>query len=399
MIQEDHPQGVLFADASAVAPKPRKRPKLGRYEAVRRRLEQEQSDPHKIFTDFKEKVRKPNGFSFVDLFCGAGGMTCGLTQAGYTAQAAVELVEVACDTHERNFPRCRLHRGAVQEFEPSAALSGVGEIHLVTGGPPCQGFSVAGYRDPKDERNQLFREFIRVVDVIRPWYVVMENVPGILTLAGGAFLREILGAFRECGYGTVSVAVLEAADYGVPQIRARAIFIANRLGWANPFPKPQLTSDRYRPIESALTGLPATERIPEFNHEWTRHSPEMELRLAQVPPGGSLYESFFDAWKRQYAGLPSMTIKENHGGTHIHPHLNRVLSAREMARLQTFPDDFLFCGSMKKAMWQIGNAVLPRLAEVIGKALLPSLEAWRDGRADPHAASARGRLLELTTSR
>jgi DNA (cytosine-5)-methyltransferase 1 len=96
-------------------------------------------------------------------------------------------------------------------------------------------------------------------------------------------------------------------------------------------------------------------------------------RIAKVPPGGSLYETFFDAFKRQYPGLPSMTIKENHGGTHIHPHLNRVISAREMARLQTFPDDFIFEGTMKKAMWQIGNAVPPRLAQVIGFALIPYL--------------------------
>jgi DNA (cytosine-5)-methyltransferase 1 len=96
-------------------------------------------------------------------------------------------------------------------------------------------------------------------------------------------------------------------------------------------------------------------------------------RLAQVPPGGSLYTKYVDAFKRQYPGKPSMTVKENHGGTHIHPCLNRVISAREMARLQTFPDSFIFEGSMKKAMWQIGNAVPPRLAECIGYGLIPYL--------------------------
>jgi DNA (cytosine-5)-methyltransferase 1 len=96
-------------------------------------------------------------------------------------------------------------------------------------------------------------------------------------------------------------------------------------------------------------------------------------RLSKVPPGGSLYETFFDAFKRQYKGLPSMTIKENHGGTHIHPYLNRCISAREMARLQTFPDSFFFTGSMKKAMWQIGNAVPPLLGENIGRAVIIGL--------------------------
>jgi DNA (cytosine-5)-methyltransferase 1 len=388
-------QGALL-EVPATHRNRQKRPKLGRYESIRRKFENDASDTAKVFVTFEEKVPQPNGFQFVDLFCGAGGMTCGLTRAGYTARAAVEIVDVACDTHYRNFPDCKLHRGPIQDFDPSPIVDKFGQIHLVAGGPPCQGFSVAGFRDPKDERNQLFREFMRVVKTVKPWYLVMENVPGILTLADGSFYRAIIDAFGEAGYPTVSVAVLESANYGVPQIRPRAIFVANRFGRCNPFPQPQLTPDKYRPIESVLHGLSATEPLPEINHEWTKHSKEMEKRLAKVPPGGSLYETFFDAWKRQYPGLPSMTIKENHGGTHIHPHLNRVLSAREMARLQTFPDNFIFCGTMKKAMWQIGNAVPPRLAEVIGKALLPSLRAIADKKPDPLASLSSWRLLDQT---
>lgn len=374
-----------------------KKPKLGRYESIRRKFENDTLDTAKVFVDFKERVHKPNGFQFVDLFCGAGGMTCGLTRAGYTPRAAVEIVEIACDTHHRNFPGCKLHRGPIQDFDPAALMEEFGQIHLVAGGPPCQGFSVAGFRNPKDERNQLFREFMRVIQTVKPWYVVMENVPGILTLANGGFYRAIVEAFGEAGYPSVSVAVLESASYGVPQLRPRAIFIANRFGWSNPFPKPQLTPENYLPIETGLAGLSPDVPNPAINHEWTKHSKEMEQRLSKVPPGGSLYETFFDAWKRQYPGLPSMTIKENHGGTHVHPHLNRVLSAREMARLQTFPDDFIFCGTMKKAMWQIGNAVPPRLGEVIGKALLPSLQALAEKKSDPHAASTSWQLLDKST--
>jgi DNA (cytosine-5)-methyltransferase 1 len=169
------------------------------------------------------------------------------------------------------------------------------------------------------------------------------------------------------------VAILESAAYGVPQIRPRAIFIANRLGMPNPYPQSQLNQEEYKAIESAISDLPEYTPIPEINHEWTKHSREYMERLAQVPPGGSLYTKYVDAFKRQYPGKPSMTVKENHGGTHIHPYLNRVISAREMARLQTFPDSFIFEGSMKKAMWQIGNAVPPRLAECIGYALIPYL--------------------------
>ena len=370
-----------------------KKPKIGRYEAVRRKLENDTTDPSKVFVDFSDVQQPNNGFNFIDLFCGTGGITCGLSLAGFTPKAAVEIVDIACDTHHRNFPDCKLHRGPIEEFSPKSVLgSDLKEIHIVSGGPPCQGFSIAGFRDPKDARNQLFREFIRVVAEVKPWYVVMENVPGILTLDNGSFYSEIIQAYKNIGY-TVSVAVLEAADFGVPQLRARAIFIANRFGWANPFPKAKLSPANYRPIESGLGGLSPDKPDPEINPEWTRHSAKMIERISRVPPGGSLYETFFDAWKRQYPGVPSMTIKENHGGTHIHPHLNRVLSAREMARLQTFPDDFLFCGPMKKAMWQIGNAVPPRLSEVIGKTLLPSLRAIRAGEVDPYREAARQRQL------
>ena len=253
---------------------------------------------------------------------------------------------------------------------------------------PCQGFSVAGKRNPDDERNTLFQQFARVVAELRPFYLVMENVPGILTLQKGAAGRAIIEAFAEIGYPNASVAVLESAAFGVPQIRPRAIFIANRLGLPNPYPAPQLAPGDYRPIEAAISDLPADTPLPEINHEWTRHSKAYMERLAQVPPGGSLYPTFIDAFKRQYPGLPSMTVKENHGGTHIHPHLNRVISAREMARLQTFPDTFLFEGSMKKAMWQIGNAVPPRLAECIGLALISTLNAITRGQIQDAAIPA-----------
>ena len=315
----------------------------------------------------------PSDYTFLDLFCGAGGMTQGLVQAGFKPLASVEINPIASATHKRNFPQCHHFCGDIENFDSIKWLEEIGspQVHLVAGGPPCQGFSVAGKRDPNDPRNRLFYEFIRVVSKVRPWYVVMENVPGILTIQKGDVRAAITEAFQSIGYNNVSIAILESAAYGVPQIRPRAIFIANRFGMPNPYPKAQLLTEEYKPIESAISDLPEYTRIPEINHEWTKHSPEYMERIAKVPPGGSLYKKYADAFKRQYPGLPSMTVKENHGGTHIHPYLNRVISAREMARLQTFPDSFIFEGTMKKAMWQIGNAVPPRLAECIGYALIP----------------------------
>jgi DNA (cytosine-5)-methyltransferase 1 len=352
-----------------------KTPKLGRYDRLQRELEINDSDPYKIFIEVAPAPQTLSHYTFVDLFCGAGGMTQGFVQAGFEALASVEMTPIASATHQKNFPRCQHFCGDIASFDSQKCLEKMGapEVHLVVGGPPCQGFSVAGKRDPNDPRNHLFREFIRVVSEIKPWYIVMENVPGILTMKKGMIKQEISDGFASIGYPHVSVAILESASYGVPQIRPRAIFIANRFGMSNPYPKPQLSIAEYKPIESAISDLPEWEPIPEINHEWTRHSSEYMERIAKVPPGGSLYETYLDAFKRQYPGKPSMTVKENHGGTHIHPYLNRVISAREMARLQTFPDSFIFEGSMKKAMWQIGNAVPPRLAECIGYALIPYL--------------------------
>lgn len=365
----------LFPDLEVPAVKKQKKARLGRYERLQRELAADLSDTYKDSVDINAPVLPDTHFNFLDVFCGAGGMTQGMKQAGLIPIASVEINPFASKTHINNFPECHHYSGDIQELNPQEWLrsNGSPEVHLVVGGPPCQGFSVAGRRDPEDSRNRLFSEFVRVVSELKPWYFVMENVPGILTMQKGAVKTAILEAFAEAGYPNASIAVLEAAAYGVPQLRARAIFIANRFGLPNPYPKPQLTPSDYRPIESAISDLPAFDPIPEINHEWTRHSAAYMERLAQVPPGGSLYPSFLDAFKRQYPGLPSMTIKENHGGTHIHPHLNRVISAREMARLQTFPDSFIFAGPMKKAMWQIGNAVPPRLAEAIGQALIPSL--------------------------
>jgi len=366
----------LFSNKEETIPaKKPKQAKLGRYERIQRELEADDSDPYKIFIDVESQSIPASDYRFVDLFCGAGGMTQGLLQAGFQPVASVEVNPIASATHIKNFPDCHHFCDDIKNLTSQKLLAQIGssEVHLVVGGPPCQGFSVAGKRDPNDPRNRLFREFVRIVSEIRPWYVVMENVPGILTIQKGAVKQAICEAFEEIGYPHVSVAVLESAAYGIPQIRPRAIFIANRFGMPNPYPKPQLLSEKYKAIESAIDDLPEYTRIPEINHEWTRHSAEYMERLAKVPPGGSLYASYADAFKRQYPGKPSMTVKENHGGTHIHPYLNRVISAREMARLQSFPDSFIFEGSMKKAMWQIGNAVPPRLAKCIGLALIPYL--------------------------
>lgn len=364
-----------------------KKPKLGRYDAIMKATN-EDPDPFRTWVEFDDSPKLQRSFNFVDLFSGAGGMTQGFFTGGFQPVGSVEINEIASATHRRNFPNCNHFCGDIQEIKGKTLINqGVQDVHLVAGGPPCQGFSVAGRRDPNDPRNILFKQFVRIVKELQPWYVVMENVPGILTMKGGKVKEAIIEEFAEVGYPNMSVSVLDAAQFKVPQIRPRAFFIANRLGLKNPYPKPQLSTKDYYPIEPAIADLPEYTAVPEINHEWTKHSPEFMERISKVPPGGSLYETYADAFKRQYPGIPCMTIKENHGGTHIHPYLDRVISAREMARLQSFPDTFIFEGSMKKAMWQIGNAVPPRLAECIGRGLYPIMEKIRDGKVEEDRVS------------
>jgi len=306
-------------------------------------------------------------------------MSQGFKQAGFNKILSVEIDHDASETIRRNFPESAHYEGRIEDLSDERIREIVGDrtIHLVCGGPPCQGFSVAGFRDPNDPRNKLFHEFVRVVRVLKPWFVVLENVPGILTMQDGAVYQEILRQFGMEGYGNMSVRILEAATFGAPQLRTRAIFIGNRFGKKNPYPQIQFTKENYRSIDDAIDDLKNVPPSPLFNHEWTKHSKQMEERISKVPPGGSLYDTFRDAWKRQYKGIPSMTAKENHGGVHIHYEKNRVISARELARLQTFPDDFIFSGTMKRAYWQIGNAVPCILAKNIALAVRSELERVR----------------------
>ncbi len=315
-------------------------------------------------------------YNFIDLFSGAGGLSLGFEQVNFKKVMSSELDPDAHATNARNFPHAVHFEGKIEEVSDDEILKAVEgkTIHVVCGGPPCQGFSVAGLRNPNDKRNLMFKQFVKIVALAKPWYILMENVPGILTIQKGSAKQAILEEFTKIGYPDVSIKILEAATYGVPQYRARTIFVGNRFNLRNPYPKEILPPEKFEPIEKAIDDLIDEPRNPAINHEWTKHSKEYEQRLAKVQPGGSLYDTFRDAFKRQRLGEPSMAVKENHGGTHIHPRLNRVISAREMARLQTFPDSFIFEGRMKRVMWQVGNAVPVLLAKHMALALRPNLE-------------------------
>lgn len=313
-----------------------------------------------------------SNLTFVDLFSGAGGMSVGATMAGLVKLGGVEIDKDAHSTISTNFKDVLNYNKPIQELTVSDILKW-GKVDIVFGGPPCQGFSVAGKRNPNDPRNVLFKEYFRVVEVLKPKYIVMENVPGMITMSNGKVLQEIIETLSSLGY-VASVRILESAQFEVPQLRTRVIIVANNIGYPNPYPSQILNKSNYLTINDAIDDLKFLDRDAKINHEWTRHSSEFTDRINKIKAGDSLYKTFRDAYKRQYSGLPSMTVKENHGGTHIHYELDRVISVREMARLQTFPDDFIFKGTFKRAYWQVGNAVPCKLAKHIALSIKSILE-------------------------
>ena len=314
-----------------------------------------------------------NGLNFIDLFSGAGGLSCGLVMAGWTPIGSVEIMEQAVATYKYNFVDKK-------GFEENVETRDIREsdvkkhlydsvcdknVDLIVGGFPCQGFSMAGNRIVADKRNTLYLDMLEIVDHIRPKVVVMENVPGLRSMLNGKVEEKIINDFEKIGY-KINVTVLNAADYYTPQTRRRVIFIGNRINKENLHPKPMLTPDEYITTKEAIGDLVNRKPDPLFNHIPTTHSEEMQKKLMNVKEGESLYKNYSDSWKKCPWEKPSCTVKENHGGVNIHPKLPRVLTAREMARLQSFPDDFVFQGSKKWQLTQIGNAVPCYLGKAIG---------------------------------
>jgi DNA (cytosine-5)-methyltransferase 1 len=315
-----------------------------------------------------------SSLTFVDLFSGAGGISKGFEMAGIEALCALDNFDAAAQTFRRNFDH-PIIEGDIrdpevkQSFFDTVKLALKGrKLNIIAGGFPCQGFSLAGHRVVDDPRNSLYLEMLEIVNTLLPDVVLMENVPGLRSMLGGQVERKIIEDYESIGY-KVNVTTLRAADYYVPQKRDRVIFICNRRGTSNFHPRPLLGEDQYITTGEAIADLVKVQDNKAFNHVRTRHSDEMKARLAAVPEGKSLYENYSDAWKKCSWNEPSCTIKENHGGVNIHPIEPRVLTAREMARLQSFPDDFIFEGSKSKQLVQIGNAVPPLMAKAIGIAI------------------------------
>jgi DNA (cytosine-5)-methyltransferase 1 len=213
---------------------------------------------------------------------------------------------------------------------------------------------------------------LEIVKQIQPDFILMENVEGLRSMLNGKVEAKIISDYKKIGYD-INVTVLNSADYYTPQIRNRVIFIGNRIGAKNYHPKPLLSYEEYITLGEAIKKYMNIPEDKKINHIFTKHTEEMKERISNVPEGQSLYGNYSDAWKKSPWNKPSCTVKENHGGVNIHPKLPRVLTPRELAALQSFPDDFIFKGSKKWQLVQIGNAVPPLLGKAVGIAIMKSL--------------------------
>lgn len=320
----------------------------------------------------------------IDLFCGAGGLSLGVKNAGYDVAFAIDWDETACQTHAANFPKCVTEKRDVRTVTGKEIKDRFGHIDLLAGGPNCQGVSQRGLRDPDDPRNMMLREFLRLVEEVQPPRFLMENVAGLAHKQNLPLLRELFMRFADMGYGC-GADVLLAADYGVPQLRHR-MFLAGDRGLRDvAFPEPT-HAKKHRTVRDAIGDMPL-ECDGRNDHTTTALAAVNRARIAAVPPGGNWKDLPAELlpprfWRYRmtdqngtYARLrwdrPAYTITCRSGnvtcGAFTHPEADRALSVREAARIQTFPDDFRFVGNVSDRYRQIGNAVPPLLAEAVAR--------------------------------
>lgn len=360
----------------------------------------------------------------IDLFCGAGGLSAGLEMAGFRVLAGVDLFEAAGRTFEATHPHAKFISKPIEDvsIEELKGITGLetGELTVLAGGPPCQAYSVYNHqRGMHDSRANLFRQYLRIVEGLKPEWIVMENVAGIYSIGGGEAVRAIKSELGALGYA-VEEKILRTEEYGVPQERRRVVFIGNRIGAKIRHPAPThgpgLTP--FVTIRDAISDLPALKNGEDLgelpykskpacdfqeyargnletvsNHAAPKLGAANMKRLEHIPPGGSwrdiphdLLPAGMKRAKRSdhtkrygrmtWNGLSCtvLTKCDIHWGAYIHPDEDRAISVREAARLQAFPDSFIFTGSKTDQYIQVGNAVPPLLGKAIGRTVKDLIE-------------------------
>lgn len=336
---------------------------------------------------------------YLDLFAGCGGLSLGFEMSGeFEGVAFVENWQPAIDTFKRNFPNSILLKEDITDLteEDIKKLNG-NSIDLIIGGPPCQGFSIAGKRDPKDPRNSLFMDFVRVVGIIKPKMFLMENVKGLVsmkTASGEKVIEVIIREFERIGY-KVKYKVIDAATYGVPQHRHRIFFIGVK-GDKNNFNFPKETHaeeeiiledgtklNKFRTTRETIGDLKPLEsgeksetdplhfalKHAERHIKWMKATPEGKAAHSNKDPALRPPSGYPTTYKRFWWDRPAPAVTTCFSSissqNNVHPRDTRAITIREAARLQTFPDNFNFENSISSIRKQIGNAVPPQLAKVL----------------------------------
>lgn len=376
--------------------------------------------------DLKKRKNKTNTIvpTFVDLFSGAGGITIGLKNAGMRPLLCSDSDPSVAKTHMLNFPDIPFVEGDLSKPETKNKIlnivreeTGKEGLSFLVGGPPCQGFSIFGERrflntqkrkyDPhKDPRNKLVYTFLGYVEALKPKWFIMENVPGFASLDNKNFLRSLLKEISALGYKDHDWKIINTADYGVPQARKRFILIGNRTGNVIPWPKAKFYADpkdwqnSYRTVGEAIADLAERGSYNKFkNHEPMNHSPHLRARFSYIEEGkkmdisklpsalkygmhtGKEIKNYSHVYKRLSRNKPSTTLVPGHSAFPIHPTLNRVLTVREGARIQTFPDTVEFLGPRSEQYKQVGNAFPVLAAEHIGNFLIKAIvNNWKRGK-------------------
>lgn len=346
----------------------------------------------------------------IDLFAGVGGLSLGFESAGFDVVMANEYDESIAASYQYNHRKTKMIVGDITTIDLEETFGRyVGKIDVIIGGPPCQGFSQKGQRKTiNDERNFLFKYYVKVVNMVRPTYFVMENVPNLLTAEHGYFKKELEELFDSIGY-QLKMGVLNASDYGVPQNRRRAVIIGKYKTAAPELPetlhKTVTIWDAISDLAFLNSGEGAAEQEYKFppqsdyekllrgectvlhNHVATKHSAVALKRLAMIPPNAGrevlpedqLTKSIYSGtWTRMRKDEISVTITTRFdtpsSGKFTHPYLNRAITVREAARIQSFPDDFVFIGNKGSQMKQVGNAVPPLLAKAIALTIMEDIK-------------------------
>jgi DNA (cytosine-5)-methyltransferase 1 len=337
-------------------------------------------------------------YKLLDLFCGAGGLSLGFEREGFSVVKAVDIDPWSVSTYNHNRKNKVAEVMSVTSLT-SDYLNSLGTIDGIIGGPPCQGFSTAGQRIIDDDRNKLYREYFRILEVARPIFFILENVTGMLTISKGLVKEDILRRAKALGYN-VNFKVLNTSTFGIPQTRSRVFFVGFLASVANKYF--EFPEGKYKPISilEALGDLPSLDNgddnttypcLPQtdyqkmirdgmtelHNHILSKHTENTKNTIAIIPEGGSIMDlpvdqrggrKYHALLRRMNRNKPSLCIDTGHR-TYFHYQELRIPSTREVARLQSFPDSFIFTGPRNDQQKQVGNAVPPLLAEILAKTI------------------------------